>query len=355
MKAWGDETRMKQLVAVIACLGLIAILAQPALTQDRVPGSTIRERIEKRMENRRLERAPRLGGSAAWAPGTGHESIVVKGQPRTFVRYTPNSVLVSGKKAPVVFALHGAKGTADRLQSYLGLNPVADREGFVVVYPQGENNRWNDGRVAAVKADGQTSDAEDIAFLNGLADALIAQGVADPKRLYLMGVSNGGFMTLALACNPAARFAAFGAVIASIPAGAQAACQPGRPVPVVMINGTDDEIIRFDGAPGKFGVSGNLPPLEAAKSFASLSGCTTEKEMGVPGPGPQDGTAVSLHAWGGCQPGGATEFYAIKGGGHQPPSKSSRPLVGAVLETYLGTRSLALDTAETMWSFFKRF
>ena len=346
---------MKQVLAVILGLSLIAVLGQPALTQDRVAGSTIRDRIEKRMETRRLERVPRLGGAAAWAPGAGHESIIVKGQPRTFVRYTPNSVLVSGKKAPVVFALHGSRGTADRLQTYLGLNTVADREGFVVVYPQGENNRWNDGREAGVKAEGQSSDADDVAFLNGLADALVAQGVADPKRLYLMGVSNGGFMTLALACNPAARFAAFGAVIATIPAGAPAACQPGHPVPVVMINGTEDEIIRFDGGPGKYGVAGNLSPADAAQAFAALSGCTTQAQSDVPAAGQKDGTTVTLKSWGGCNPGGAAEFYTVKGGGHQPPSREPRTAGDAALDVYLGTRSHALDTAETVWAFFKRF
>lgn len=342
---------MKRLLAAILGFGVFAVFAASGIAQDRVPGDTIRDRIRDRMEQRRLERVPQLGG-AAKVPGAapGYESIVIAGKPRTFMRYTPNRVL--GKKAPVVFALHGAKGTADKLQGYLGLNEVADREGFVVVYPQGEKNRWNDGRAADKTGGGEASSANDFEFLNGLADALIVQGVADPNRIYMLGVSNGGFMAFNAACNDSSRFAAYASVIASMPVDAIAKCKPSRAVPLMMINGTADELIRFDGATGKFGINGNAPPMEVAKHFAGLSGCKSVSAIALPDADPKDGTRVSLSSWSGCMPGSAVEFYVVDGGGHQAPARG-KVTGGFVLEMFLGTRSHDIDTAEAAWVFFK--
>ena len=353
-----DSLRMKRLALVVTAMALGAMLAPivtEARAQERIPGSTIRDRIRDRMEQRRGYRIAPLG-SASRVPGggPGHESILVKGQARTFVRYTPNSVLVGAKRAPVVFALHGAKGTADKLQGYLGLNTVADREGFIVVYPQGENNRWNDGRDAAVKGGNETSSADDVGFLNSLADSLVAQGVADPARLYIMGLSNGGFMSLTLACDDESRFAGYGAVIASMSQPVKAGCAPKRPLPVVMINGTDDQLIRYDGGDGKFGITGNAPPPEVAKHFAALAGCTGAADAALPDVDPKDGTTVTKRTWAGCKAGSGVEFYIVKGGGHQAPAMG-KTAGSIVLDMFLGTRSHDIDTAETIWGFVKRF
>ena len=344
---------MKWLVAGIAGLGIVAAFAAGSAAQDRVPGDTIRDRIRDRMEQRRLERVPRLGGTAK-VPGAvpGYESIVIAGKTRTFMRYTPSRVL--GQKAPVVFALHGAKGTADKLQGYLGLNAVADREGFVVVYPQGEQNRWNDGRKPEQTKAPEVSDANDFEFLNALADALVVQGVADPNRIFMMGLSNGGFMTFNVACNNASRFAAYASVIASMPVEAIAKCKPSRAVPLMMINGTADEFIRFDGATGKYGINGNAPPMDVAKHFAGLGGCKSVSATALPDADPKDGTRVTLSSWSGCAPGREVEFYAVEGGGHQAPARS-KVTGGMVLEMFLGTRSHDMDTAEAVWAFFKGF
>ncbi len=347
--------RLAAAITVFAILGIavFGVFAASSLAQDRVPGDAIRDRIRDRMEQRRLERVPQLGG-AAKVPGAapGYESIVIAGKRRTFMRYTPNRVL--GKKTPVVFALHGAKGTADRLIGYLGLNEVADREGFVVVYPQGEKNRWNDGRAADKAGGGDVSTANDLEFLNGLADALVAQGVADPSRVYMLGVSNGGFMAFNAACDSASRFAAYASVIASMPVEAIAKCKPSRAVPVMMINGTADEMIRFDGGPGKFGISGNAPPMEVAKLFAGLAGCRNVSAMALRDADTKDGTRVSLSSWAGCVPGSGVEFYAVDGGGHQAPARS-KAAGGFVLDMFLGTRSHDIDTAEAAWAFFKGY
>jgi polyhydroxybutyrate depolymerase len=346
---------MKRSVLGLGVIAALILAPLGALAQDRVRGDAIRDRIRDRIEARRMDRAPQIG-TAARAPGggPGYESLMLKGVVRTFMRFTPNAVLMGGKRSPVVFALHGGKGTAAQLQSYLGLNAVAEKEGFLVVYPQGIENVWNDGRKSSITGDKYIQNVDDVGFLNALADALVAQGVADPKRMYIAGLSNGGFMTLNLACEGNTRFAAFGAVIASMPAAAQATCKPDRPTPVVMINGTDDALIRMDGAPGRLGIAGNLPPPAAAEVFAGLAGCKTAIETALPPRDPNDKTSIQQRVWNGCGAGSGVEFFTVKGGGHQSPT-THKASGGVFLDMFLGPRSTNLDTAETIWGFFKRF
>jgi polyhydroxybutyrate depolymerase len=321
--------------------------------QERVGGDAIRDRIRQRMEQRRTDRVPPLGtATKAPAGAPGYESVLIGGQVRTFMRYTPNGVLVAGKKVPVVFALHGGKSRADQLQGYLGMNAVADREGFIVVYPQGDKGRWNDGRTVAGNGGAEVSTLDDFGFLNGLADALVAQGIADAERLYVMGLSNGGFMTLALACSGSSRFAAFGAVISSIPLAARAACKPATPLRAVMINGTDDKLVRYDGAPGRFGLKGNLAPPDAAGHLAALAGCAQPADTDLPDRDAKDGTTVSKRAWASCKDQSSVELYTVKGGGHQSPA-IGKTTGGVAVDLLLGVRSRDIDTAQTVWDFFK--
>lgn len=339
-------------VSLAGVIAGIAAGAGAAGAEPRVPGNAIRDRILERMEQRRLERVPQIYAATRAGAPAGYEAVNINGRIRVFKRYTPNRLLGSNRRVPVVFALHGAKGTADRLQAYLGLDAVAERDGFIVVYPEGEKHRWNDGRPPEVTGGNEFSTAADTAFINGLADALVTAGVADPNQMYLLGVSNGGFMGFTIACSGASRFAGFAAVIASMPADRLSTCKPGRPVPLVMINGTADSVIRFDGGPGRFGIRGNARPLAVAQHFAGLNGCADERSVELPDRAPKDRTRVTLTTWTGCDPKAGVSFYTVSGGGHQAPARST--VAGSrLLDILLGPRSRDLDTAEAVWAFFK--
>jgi polyhydroxybutyrate depolymerase len=195
------------------------------------------------------------------------------------------------------------------------------------------------------------STADDVAFLNALVDNLIAKGIADPKRVYISGLSNGGFMAMRMACEAPERFAAFAQVIASAPLNARDTCRPARPLPMLMINGTDDTLVKFAAtaaaAQGSFGAN------ELAAFWATRNGCTTSADSALPDLDPQDKSSVTLRRYVGCKSGGEVEFLTVKGGGHQPPSQGSvrnYPLLRGIL----GVRNHDIDTAETFWAFFKR-
>jgi len=341
------------LVLIMVTVVLATVTADVRHREDGVPGYVISQRIRARMELRRQERAPRLT-SATRLPGAGpgYESISINGQMRTFVRYTPDSVLLARKRAPVVFLLHGAGGVAAHLAPYVGLNAVADREHFIVVYPQGIEKVWNDGRDPGDKASHKRGSEDDAAFLNLLADGLVADGVADPERIYLAGISNGGFMALNLACNPDSRFAAIASVIASLPEKAKPACTPRRAVPVLMINGTADPLVHYDGSASNTGIKGNLPVPATAQFFAELNQCGTATELSIDPRDTSDETRVSQRVWHGCRDGSGVALYTISGGGHQAPS-TAKVTGGIVIDWAMGIRSRQIDTAETVWDFFK--
>ena len=91
---------------------------------------------------------------------------------------------------------------------------------------------------------------DDIAFLSALIEKLIADGVADARRIYVTGLSNGGAMTMSMLCARANLFAAAAAVIMNLTDGLASSCRPARPVPILVMNGTDDPLVPFNGGKG---------------------------------------------------------------------------------------------------------
>ncbi len=334
----------------LASLAAMALMvAGSAFAQERVSADQIRDRIRDRIEQRRLDRAPKIQ-SALKTPGggAGYESLLLKGVVRTFVRYTPNAVLLSGKRAPVVFALHGAKGSADKLQAYLGLNAVADKEGFIVVYPQGINQGWNDGRESTITGDKYSTNVDDSGFLEGLADALVVQGVADGRRLFLVGLDDGGALALRLACDGNGRFAAYGSVAASVGLPIKDTCLASRAVPLVMIHGSDDAVLPLAGNTER------AAPLDVAQVFVKKAACGEPITTMLPKKDPADtATSVERRTWASCKSGLGVEFYTVKGGGHQAPT-TNKTSASIRAEPFVGARSGDFDTGEAMWAFFKR-
>lgn len=127
----------------------------------------------------------------------------------------------------MVFALHGG-AAASELTMHLKVDytPAADREGFVVVYPSGAAG-WNNG--VAHKYTGRVNTSDDLGFFRAMFDTLLAEGVADAKRIYITGGSNGGMMTYKLLSAMADRIAGTGIVVATLPAIVKTWPKPSHP------------------------------------------------------------------------------------------------------------------------------
>ena len=262
---------------------------------------------------------------AASAPGLA-DNFVSGGVRRDYEIFQPNSA--SGPR-PTVVLLHGGASNATEMRRYTGFDILAEAAGIVAVYPQGIANDWNDPGAGS--------------FLIDLADHLIARGIADRRRIYVAGLSNGGIMALQMACAHAGRIAGIAVVAASLPVGYD--CRPERSLPVIFINGTADRHVPYDGDPAS-----TVPVLETIELFARRAGCRTRHSRILPAPTPPDGTRAMLYDYGGCAPGSALESVVIEGGTHGWPG-ARRDMAPASIQS---PASRAIDANAQIWRFFAR-
>lgn len=210
--------------------------------------------------------------------------------------------------APTVIVLHGIAISASWTSKISGFAEAARDRGLTSVYPEGIKAAWNDGR------EGVASGADDVGFLRKLVRELIRRGISDPARIYITGISNGGMMALRMLCEASELFAGAGTTIANMPARTGATCQINHPVPVVMVNGTADLLVPYNGGwVGPFGIGGNVWGTEKTAAFlARANGCATVARMDFPK------TSITKTAWRDCiAPGKGVTLYRVNGGGHQ--------------------------------------
>jgi polyhydroxybutyrate depolymerase len=251
-----------------------------------------------------------LAVSPGTSPAAGSEEIRIDtrhGQRVATVLPAPR------RPAPTVVVLHGAGGSPERMIRRSGFPEAAARQGFAVALPQGLDRQWNDGR--------DLGHVDDVGYLRRLAEDLAARGVADPGRLYIAGISNGGMMTLRMLCEASDLFAGAGTIVANMPARVGASCRPQRAVPLVMFNGTADPLIPYGGGGVGFrGQRGQVWSAERTASFlAQGHGCPEKpvpRRLRGDGP-PGDGLDVVRLDWSGCKLRHGVTLYRIEGGGHQ--------------------------------------
>ena len=255
---------------------------------------------------------------------------------------------------PLVIVLHGGGGNTDVMRR-VGFEPIARTENFLVVYPQGQGNGWRDGRGGSVISE-RSGEVDDVGFLTAIMDTLVAEGRADPKRIYVLGASNGGMMSLRMACERADRLAGIVAIIALLPEDMEAACKPTEPVPMMLMVGTEDRFVPFNGGP----VAGFLGDargdvLSYERTMAVLlraNGCVgAPAETALPDPF-DDGVKTVRLDWTGCAPRGQVTVLRMDGAGHGWPGKP-RPSTGRPIEAMRGIVSRDFDGAQIAWDFLR--
>lgn len=223
---------------------------------------------------------------------------------------------------PTVLVLHGGLGTASWTMRSTGFPEAARRLGFTAVFPDGLDRRWHDGRT------GGPPGPDDIAFLRALVARLVADGIAEPARIYIAGISNGGMMSFTMACKAGELFAGVGSIIAAMPAGIEPCAL--RPVSLVMVSATADPMVPFGG--GGIGLRGRLGEVWGAERtadlFASTDGCGAQVAHPLPHRD-LNGTSVTRIDWTGCRPGTSVTLYRVEGGGHAVPGRP--PLAPLIL------------------------
>ena len=280
-------------------------------------------------------------------------TLDVGGRARTthlFVPPTPPAGL-----RPAVIALHGGGGRGDRFdRSTAGtLTAAAARRGWLVAFPEGVAKGWNDGRPPATDRDRERADVDDVAFLRALAADLAAHHGADPARLYVAGLSNGGFMAQRLALDAPNTFAAFAAVAANLPTHLAASAAQGPPTPLLYVLGTDDPVVPWAGGQVEvFGLArGEVLSADASTAWwRARFGCSDGAPSITPLPdaAPDDGTRAEEHRYPGCTGARTLALVRVAGGGHGwPGGRQYLPerLIGRVSEDF--------DASERVLAFFE--
>jgi polyhydroxybutyrate depolymerase len=186
---------------------------------------------------------------------------------RTYLVHAPSAANPAHVPRPLLILLHGRYGNGVVTEEHSRLSALADREGFVVVYPDGIDRSWHDRREQGPAAEAHV---DDVAFISSLIDTMVREESVDPKRVYVAGISNGAMMTFRLACELSEKIAAVGAVIGALPENGAQDCKPSHPMPLVMFSGTEDPLVPYAGGEVK-GHRGRVLSADATRArFAEL-------------------------------------------------------------------------------------
>jgi polyhydroxybutyrate depolymerase len=225
------------------------------------------------------------------------------------------------KRTPLVVDIHGRTQNASGEMSLTHSIAKSDAAGFIAIYPESITTptSWNSGTCCEPA---NTLDIDDTGFFRKLLDEAEAKLCIDSSRIYMMGMSNGGYQSHRMGCELSDRVAAIGPVAGLL---LFQGCAPTRAMPVMMVNGTSDALTSYQFVD------------EAVDFWRAKNKCTTMSTTF------QNGAATCV-THGGCTNGADVVLCTINGGGHQWPGGTEIP--------FLGTKSDDLIATDALWSFF---
>jgi poly(3-hydroxybutyrate) depolymerase len=236
-------------------------------------------------------------------------SIQVGGETRTFIVHAPTGL----SNPSLVISMHGASGTGSQQQSMSGFDKIADREKFVVVYPDGISNRWD------------ITGTKDVNFILAIIDTMAARYQIDRNRVYATGFSMGGMLSYKLACTVADKIAAIGPASGYMMGGG-GGCSPSRPMPIMHIHGSADDVVDFSGL------------ASYITGWVGKNGCPTAAQITKPYPESKSNSKVTKEYYGPCKEGSEIVVLTVEGMGHAYPGSFG---------------SQDINASEEFWAFFK--
>ncbi len=271
---------------------------------------------------------------------------------RTYRLYVPPSYN-NAKVVPLLVLLHGGGTDGRNMVRFTGFNRIADDEGMIVVMPDGVDRHWNDGREqTGYRAHDQKVD--DVGFISALIELLSKEFKIDNRRVYVAGISNGGMMSYRLGLELADKIAAIAPVVASVPEPVSKKKWDGRPVPAVIINGTEDPLVSWDGGEVRIlrRTAGRVLSVpDAVRFWTEHNHCVAKPRVTIlPDNDPGDGMQVIKTEYIAESSGADVTFYAVEGGGHT--WHGPRPFVQYLPPSRIGRACKDFDATEAIWEFF---
>jgi polyhydroxybutyrate depolymerase len=211
-----------------------------------------------------------------------------------------------GEPMPLVFDFHGRGSNGNQQLLLSRMADGAEAHGMLSAHPEGIDKQWNAGFCCG--------GADDVQFVRDMLEDIGRDYCLDQHRIFATGMSNGGFFALRLACELPDRIAA----VASVAGGlTQEPCKPSRPVPVLIIHGTADEVVPYQGRAPRFRA---IP--ETAERWAGLDRCQKTWAESL-----RRGEVVCKRT--ACAAGTEVELCTVEGGGHTWPGGLPVPRFGA--------------------------
>ncbi|MBE2227762.1 MAG: hypothetical protein IAE93_10480 [Ignavibacteria bacterium] len=285
--------------------------------------------------------------STTYSAGDINSKLIIDGIEREYILHLPKNY--STEPLPLVMIFHGGGGTAEQVMNHTKFNKLADKENFICVYPNAVDKNWNDGRIG----DKLPMDIDDIKFISTLLDTLNANYKINSKRIFSTGISNGGFFSFYLALKLSSRILAIAPVTANIPENLKDNWKTDKPISVLLINGTKDPLVKFDGGPVGFkddetGRGVSLSTSWTVKILTENNSCMQGTKTEVIEDTEDDDCKAEKETYYKCADGTKVILVTIKGGGHTWPGASQylpKIIVGNVCKDFNAT--------EMIWEFFR--
>ena len=279
------------------------------------------------------------------------------GRTRSYALHLPPGFEARGA-LPLLLAFHGGGGNGRGFARYAGLDALADREGFAVVYPDGTGRlprilTWNAGRCCGYA---QEKGVDDVGFATALVDRLAGELAIDRRRVWATGHSNGAMMAYRLAAEASERIAAVATVAGAMNLGAFA---PSRPVPVLHVHSQDDPRALYAGGLGpsfpftRTRVLHTNVEAELAR-WVARDACPAAPRVAerrvAPAGRPDAGHTATKLVYAPCDTGAEVVLWRLTGAGHGWPGGET-PLP----ERIIGPHTQVIDAAEEVVAFVRRF
>ncbi|HVT85135.1 MAG TPA: PHB depolymerase family esterase [Chitinophagaceae bacterium] len=273
--------------------------------------------------------------------------VLVNGVQRDYVLHLPLHI-EKNKPLPLVFIFHGGGGNSKQMQRYIKMDAIADRENFITVYPQGLNKQWNDGRAFNISIAAN----DDVKFVEQLLDTLEKSAPIDPKRVFATGISNGAFFSIYLSYKLSRRFLAIAPVCGSIPKRLYDQFFPSQPVSLLLINGTGDPLVPYDGGTVGNRLIGNrgecVSTDKTIERFINVDKTSATAVRYLPDTDRSDGCTAMQYTYNNGANNSEVILIKIINGGHTWPGG-----IQYLPEMIVGRVCRDFNASETIWEFFK--
>jgi polyhydroxybutyrate depolymerase len=285
-------------------------------------------------------------------PNTFTRTIAVDGVERTYRIHIPPA-LPENITPALVFVLHGGGGTGEGMERTLtlgGFNVLSEKYNFIVVYPDGIEKNWNDGR-KNVTDPAHEQNIDDVGFFNALIDNLTGDFNIDPDRIFVTGISNGAMMSYRLAFEIPEKIAAIAPVAGAIPTDLLMDNISRIPVSICAISGTNDPLVPWDGGLVGFprNPRGTVISVPASVLFwVTHDNCSAiPYSIDLPDSDPKDHTRVYRDSYSNGTNDTEVILYTISNGGHTWPDGYQY-----LPKALIGRTCRDINANEVIWDFF---